>query len=180
MHLLKLIKKKGALLKMNSKRILSFSAGLLVATTICGAVYFAESDFNNEKKTDGKKEEVSKEMTIEEMESELLSQGYVVHTEEEWQQLEDQAAQALEQNNAEEQKKEEAEKVVYRTFLTVSQGMTSIDVADMLAKAKIIEDKKAFRAEVEKRGVEKYLRPGTFELDSDMSVDEIISTLFKQ
>lgn len=71
------------------------------------------------------------------------------------------------------------EKVVYRTILTVSMGMTSIDVGNALEKAHIIESGIQFYKDVEKRGLENDLRPGTFEIESGMTTDEIISVIFK-
>lgn len=148
----------------------SFAAGLMIAATMCGAVYYLGSNETAATKT------VTEKMSEDEMKNSLASKGYVVHTEEEWnKQLA--AAEAVEQKtNAE---KPNEEKVVYRTMLTVTLGMTSIDVGKALEKANIVKSAKEFFNEVEKRGVSTKLRPGTYDLESGMTTDQIITTIFK-
>ena len=51
---------------------------------------------------------------------------------------------------------------------------------EALVQAKIIDNAMTFFKEVEKRGLENDLRPGTFELDSNMSLDDAIKTIFKK
>ncbi len=65
-------------------------------------------------------------------------------------------------------------------MLTVSKGMTSIDVGKALERANIIESGMDFFNEVEKRGLSKGLRPGTYEIKSEMTLDEIISIIFRK
>ena len=106
----------------------------------------------------------------------LTSEGYVIHTEDQWNK------QLKAMNEKQEEKasdKKDDGKVVYKTMLTVSTGMTSIDVGNALEQANIIKNGLDFYKEVEKRGLENELRPGTFEVESGMSTDEIISTIFK-
>ena len=61
--------------------------------------------------------------------------------------------------NSEKQEAEKAddqpakEKIVYKTVLTVSDGMTSIDVGNALEKANIIKDGLDFYKRVEKRWI---------------------------
>ncbi|MCH1625697.1 endolytic transglycosylase MltG [Fredinandcohnia quinoae] len=156
---------------MNVKSLRSFAGGLILATCICGAAYFFGPNENP-------KSQAAEKPTVEEMKKTLTSEGYVIHTDQEWK---DQLAATNKANvQAEEPKKEAQEKVVYRTMLTVTEGMTSIDVGKALAKANIIENSLAFTNEVEKKGVSKYLRPGTYEIQSDMKTEEVISTLFKK
>ena len=58
--------------------------------------------------------------------------------------------------------------------------MTSIDVGKALVKAKIINSGIDFYKEVEKRRLESNsLRPGVYEVDSDMTRDEIINIIYK-
>jgi hypothetical protein len=166
---------------MMKNSLRSFASGLLIATTLIGGVYlFGPSQVESTEKTASDTAE-SKALTEEEMMDRLSSKGYVIHTEEEWNK---QVAAAAENQKAEakpEQKQEESteEEVVYRAILSVSMGMTSIDVGNALEKAKIIDNGMDFYKEVEKRGLENELRPGTFEFESGMSMDKIISTIFK-
>ena len=56
--------------------------------------------------------------------------------------------------------------------------MTSIDVGKVLQKTKIIESGSDFSKEVEKRKLESELRPGTYKVESDMTMDEVIKAIF--
>ena len=163
---------------MTPNSLRSFAAGLLIAAILTGSVYFfgpSEAD-SSEKPAETA---TAEKLTEEEMMETLASKGFVIHTEAEWnEQLEAAAAKNEKETVAKTEQKNE-EKVVYRTILTVSMGMTSIDVGNALEQAHIIEDGLQFYKEVEKRGLENELRPGTFDVQSGMTMDEIISTIFK-
>lgn len=156
---------------MNVKSLRSFAGGLIIATCVCGAAYFFGPN-------DNPKSNVVEKPTVEEMKKSLASEGYVIHTDQEWKDQLEAASKPKKQK--EEPKKETPEKVVFRTILTVSEGMTSIDVGNALLKAHIIDNSYAFETEVEKKGLAKYLRPGTYEINSDMKTEQIISTLFRK
>ena len=57
--------------------------------------------------------------------------------------------------------------------------MTSIDVGDILKQTGIIDDSFAFSKEVENRGLSSGLKPGIYEVNSEMSLDELIAAIFK-
>ncbi|AOH55433.1 endolytic transglycosylase MltG [Peribacillus muralis] len=158
---------------MTSKSMRSFAGGLIVAAGLCGAVYFFGP---------GEATGTSEKISDDDMKASLTSKGYVIHSEKEW---EDQIAEAesiKEQMDAAKEKeaeKEPTEKIVYRTVLQVSKGSTSIDVGKNLQKAKVIKNANAFSDEVEKKGKANGLRPGTYEVDSKMSTEKIISIIFK-
>lgn len=158
---------------LTSNSLRSFAGGILIATSLIGAVYlFGPSEASST----GKEEpaEVQK-LSEDEMVKKLTSKGYVIHTEDQWnKQLKD-----MNEKQEEASDKKDDGKVVYKTMLTVSTGMTSIDVGNALEKANIIKDGLDFYKEVEKRGLENELRPGTFDVESGMSTDEIISAIFK-
>lgn len=164
-------------MRVTPNSLRSFAAGLLIATTSIGAVYmFGPSEAESTAKVETVKTE---KLSEEEMVKQLTSNGFVIHTEAEWnKQL---SAMTEKQEEKVEDKKEEKtdDKVVYKTILTVSTGMTSIDVGNALENANIIKSGLDFYKEVEKRGLENDLRPGTFEVESGMTTDEIISTIFK-
>ncbi|MBS4222055.1 endolytic transglycosylase MltG [Lederbergia citrea] len=154
---------------MTCKSIRSFAGGLIIAASTCGAVYF----FGPSEATST--QIVEEKPSEEEMKSLLTSEGYVILTEEEWKnQLA--AVETVEKKTEEVIK----ETVIYRTMLSVSSGMTSIDVGRALEKAKIIDNAKEFFNKVEKKGLSKALRPGTYEVESDMTMDEVISIIFKK
>jgi hypothetical protein len=163
---------------VTSNSLRSLAAGILIATSLIGAVYlFGPS----EAKSTGKEEPSKVEkLSEDEMVKKLTSKGYVIHTEDQWnKQLK--AMNEKQEEKAPDKKDENKDgKVIYKTMLTVSSGMTSIDVGNALEKANIINSGLDFYKEVEKRGLENDLRPGTFEVESGMTTDEIISTIFKK
>ncbi|MEH7343914.1 hypothetical protein V7122_08565 [Bacillus sp. JJ1532] len=155
---------------MTSKSMRSFAGGLVAAATLCGIVYFSSP---TEATTNNKVEKLSNE----EMKDKLSSEGYVIYTEKEWKQLADQADEEK-ATETEEVKDNKENKVVYRTVLNVSSGMTSIDVGRSLERAKIIDHARTFSNEVEKRGLSNELRPGIYEVESGMNMDKILSVIF--
>lgn len=168
---------------MTPNTLRSFAAGLIVAATLCGATYYY-GNANTAKSTKATENtQKTEKLTEEEMKDILTSKGYVVQTESEWNKELAAAKKSEEKVTKEKQEKQEKpeteEKVVYRTILNVSSGMTSIDVGNALKRAKIIEDPVKFSKEVEKKGVETKLRLGIFEIESGMTMDEIISIIFK-
>lgn len=171
---------------MKAKNMRSFAAGIMIASGVCGVVYF----FGSSKVVSTQSAESAEldSPNVDEMKELLTSDGYIVLTEEEW--VEELAAvEAAKNQEAEQAKEKEDEKqeqpgevkevIIYRTVLNVASGMTSIDVGNALVKGKIIDNAKAFFDEVEKRGLANDLRPGTFELDSEMSMNEVMNTIFK-
>ncbi|WRP07979.1 hypothetical protein U9J35_07440 [Rossellomorea aquimaris] len=166
-------------MRVTPNSLRSFAAGLLIATTSIGAVYmFGPSEAKSTEKVETVKTE---KLSEEEMVKQLTSNGFVIHTEAEWnKQLSAMTEKQEGKAEAEDNKEEKTDdKVVYRTILTVSTGMTSIDVGNALENANIIKSGLDFYKEVEKRGLENDLRPGTFEVESGMTTDEIISTIFQ-
>ncbi|MES1038551.1 hypothetical protein [Peribacillus simplex] len=156
---------------MTSKSMRSFAGGLVVAAGICGAVYFFGP---------GEATGTSEKPSEDEMKESLVGEGYVIHSEKEW---EDQIAEAQSvKDKAEAEKetvKEPTEKIIYRTVLSVSKGSTSIDVGKNLQKAKVIKNANEFSDAVEKKGKANGLRPGTYVVDSAMTTEKIISIIFK-
>jgi hypothetical protein len=167
---------------MTPNSLRSFAAGLLAAAILTGSVYlFGPSEAKSTEKPSDKTEKAEK-LSKEEMIEQLTAEGYVINTEEEWSKQLAAAAKSSEKKDDKAEKKTDdktGEKVVYRTILTVSMGMTSIDVGNALEKAHIIESGIQFYKDVENRGLENELRPGTFEIESGMTTDEIISVIFK-
>jgi UTP-glucose-1-phosphate uridylyltransferase len=151
-------------------RMSSFAAGLIVAATVCGATYFLDPKEVTSK-------QVIEKPSDEEMKEQLASTGYIIFSKKEWEEqvavLE--AKEATKVNPVDKGK----ETLVYRTILNVSPGMTSIDVGKVLVQANITDNAMSFFNEVEKRGLSNDLRPGTYEVDSDMTIDEVISIIFK-
>ena len=157
---------------MTAKSMRSFAGGLIVAAGVCGAVYFFGPGETTSSQT-------ADQPSVAEMKSLLTSEGYIIHTEEEWN--EQVAAINEKEVTAKVETEATKEKIIYRTIITVSKGMTSIDVGKALQKTKIIEISGfEFSKEVEKRKLESDLRPGTYKVESDMTMDEVIKAIFKE
>jgi beta-N-acetylglucosaminidase len=150
---------------MIANRMSSFAAGIIVATTVLGAAYYISSP-----KVEMQKERPSEE----EMKSVLSESGYVIVTEEEWK-----AVQHEDTKQSESAQVKEQPQVVQTTVLNVTTGMTSIDVGKVLVQAGIIDNAMTFFKEVEKRELASKLRPGTYEINSEMTMDEVIASVFK-
>ncbi|MBY0148132.1 endolytic transglycosylase MltG [Neobacillus niacini] len=149
----------------------SFAAGILLATTICGVVYLTD-DTTVEKATAKSSDKV--QLTASQMKEKLESDGYVVQTKEELEKTL-QAAKNTEKKPAD---SKEQEKAVTQVVVNVADGMTSIDVANVLFQAKLIPDAFKFTQDIEARGLQNALRPGSFTVNSEMSYDQIIGTIF--
>ena len=156
---------------MKANLIRSFAAGLLLATVVSGSVYFLSGDSSNGDQGS---------LSTEEMKTALTNEGYKVLTEVEY--ADELAAAQIEAEESQEQTapEETTETVVYRTMITVTQGMTSIDVGDALVSAKIIANRQDFTKLVEQKDLVHALRPGTFEVQSDMTLDQVIATIYRQ
>ncbi|TRZ38201.1 aminodeoxychorismate lyase [Niallia circulans] len=175
---------------MKPSIISSFAAGLLLAAAVSSVAYFvtkedapkaAETTATNTPATEENSEGVETTPTVEEMQDILSSSGYVVQTKEAAEKAESDWQKKV---DAAEEKASETESngdVVFRTSIYVSNGMTSIDVGNALKDADIIKMSGfEFSKEVEKKGVEKYLKPGSYKIDSSMSTNKIISTIFQK
>lgn len=168
---------------MTAKTLTSFASGLLLASAVCAVVYFT----GPQQATSSGSEE---KPTVEELKGQLAAEGYVVHTEEEWNnaiaeakntEKVEQPKEEVKEEVKEEKKEEPAEPVVHKTVITVSEGMTSYEVGKALISAKIISgDAWDFANLVEKKGVAKYLKLGSYEINSNMTTDEIIATIFNK
>ncbi|OCA84144.1 aminodeoxychorismate lyase [Bacillus sp. FJAT-27225] len=157
---------------MKVNKLSSFAAGMLVTTAICTAVYFTADT----PKAVSKTEKV--ELSDEEMKSNLETKGFVVQTQEEFDKaIENAEAPAPEQTKPEENTADA--KPVTKVFINVSDGMTSINVGRALEQAGIVKDAFAFSKDIEKKGLMNKLRPGVYMVDSNMSYDQVVSTIFK-
>ncbi|WP_276211205.1 aminodeoxychorismate lyase [Heyndrickxia coagulans] len=153
-------------------KLSSFAAGILLATAVTGAVYFSETGKaadNTVKKTNTAE---TAKLSNSQMKDKLEHAGYVVQTK---------AAYDKDLADAKSSTEKSVKtKTVNRVVFQVTDGMTSIDVGKLLEKANIVDDAFQFSKDVEKKGVENHLRPGTYVVDSTMSYDKVISTIFKK
>ncbi len=158
---------------MKTNPFQSFAIGLLVATVVFTAVYYFGPSETTTSQT-------VKALSEDEMKSELASKGYMIQTEDEWNQQ--QVALEEAKKNSENAPKDgtpaETGTVEYHGMLSVSSGMTSIHVGQALQQMKIINNASDFSNQVEARGLSNKLKPGIFEVKSGMTIDELISVIF--
>lgn len=168
------------MLPMRINLLSSFSAGILIATTICGAVYFADNGDvpKVSAKTSEKTTTIEVQPSEKEMVDQLVAKGYVVLPQAEYDKNLAEAKASGTKGNSSEDNKSGTTKT--QVVLNVANGMTSGDVGSMLKSAGMIEDAYAFSADIEKRGLQNSLRPGVFTVDSEMSLDQVISIIFKK
>lgn len=157
---------KGEVVKMTAQILRSFALGIIVATITCGTVYYTTKD-------EVVKQPKPVELTTDQLKAKLTEQGYVVQTEDEYKEQ-----IALIDTPKEEPEKPVEEKVVFKTVINVVSGMTSIDVGESLAKAGIIDKPIDFFKLVEKRKLEQALRPGSYEVNSEMSLEEVVKAIY--
>ncbi|WP_223590665.1 endolytic transglycosylase MltG [Neobacillus bataviensis] len=154
----------------------SFAAGILITTAICGTVYF--TDNSKVAKASAKPAEIQiHTLSEKEMKEKLAAAGYVIQTKAEYDKSVKDAKTATQKQTPAEDAK--STKAVTKLIVNVSEGMTSIDVGNMLVKAGLVPNAFNFSKDIEKRGLMNKLRPGTFVVDSNMTYDQIVGTIFK-
>lgn len=169
---------------MNKRSLRSFAFGLFAASSIIGA-YTVYSGSGTAEKTD-------KQITTEQAEKVLSAAGYTAIAKDEYDELiaakdkaerDAQQAKADEEKKAAEQKETETDKadsnqpVSYK--LKIKSGMNPAEIAETLAKQKIIKDKDEFEAFLIDNGYHTKVQVGTFRVYSDMSFREIAEKITK-
>ncbi|WP_079708497.1 hypothetical protein [Paraliobacillus ryukyuensis] len=162
------------------KQILrSFALGLLTATVLLGVFYMLDNDKELKDNQTGT-------LSTEEMKQELEAQGYTVegiaeqqpeeeNTADQKQKDQDQENDNEETSPSEEQQTPPKEIRIYS--LHIESGMTISEIAGVLANASIIEDENALISFLNKNDYATSIQIGTFELTSEMSIDEIAATI---
>ncbi|MGJ7910098.1 aminodeoxychorismate lyase [Neobacillus sp. LXY-1] len=160
---------------MKHNLLTSFAAGILLSTSITGAVYFfGDHDTTKESvKTSESQTKVQAQPTEDEMKNKLVSAGYIVQTKAEYDKKIEETKAAAQKSSGNQDAN------VSQVVISVTDGMTSIDVGRILVTAKIIPDAFNFSKDIENRGLSNKLRPGTYVINNKMPLDQIINTIFK-
>ncbi|MGD6803973.1 endolytic transglycosylase MltG [Rossellomorea vietnamensis] len=152
---------------MNKQNSRSFAAGLLLS-----AILLIIFSYSTEDKAD------SREM--------LEEQGYVVLTEEEARNqrekignLEEQIDKLSKDSVSGEQESEVEEDARTEITLTVSSGMTPIEIGDELESKGIIKNASDFNSYLVKSGRADKIQIGDYQLHSEMTLEEISTLLTK-
>lgn len=152
-----------------------FALGLLTATILLSVTYFLEIDKD--------KETVNEELSTDEMIAKLENQGYFVTNEDPTsiQEEDDTIDTETEQEEVTENEAEEDTETDTETYnLTIESGMTISEVANYLVAANIIDSQDTFIAYLTENDYGTSIQIGQFELNSDMSIEEIANTITNQ
>lgn len=160
---------------MKVNLISSFSAGLLLATGICTIAYFSSD--SHVSKAAGQPASNQASVSKDAMKKQLTDAGYIVQTKDEYNKNLDAAKNGTAQQEAA-APADAQQQNVSQAVINVADGMTSIDVGRMLVSANLVPDAFQFSKDIEARGLQNKLRPGTYTVDSGMSYDQIIAAIF--
>ncbi|MBO0962916.1 aminodeoxychorismate lyase [Neobacillus sp. MM2021_6] len=155
----------------------SFAAGILISTTIFGAVYLANPSEQSTTTVKTAENRSTVKPSEKEMKQKLETKGYVVQTKAEFEKNVNDA-KASGQKTAT-PADNQSTKTVTKVVVNVAEGMTSIDVGKALTQASLVKDAFAFSQDIEHKGLENRLRPGVYVVDSEMTYDQMVSTIFK-
>lgn len=169
---------------MNKYSIRSFAFGILVTVCLIGLVYFGQD--NNIK---GKNNiEVSKTL--------LEKSGFVVISKSEYTNLQNKTSKQSEVIQKDEKKKEKVatqelvkkegkndevpvEDNLINYQLEVVSGMTSNEIAKILADQKIVEDEAAFANYLAENGYQTKIQLGSYSLTNKMNAEQIAKMITK-
>lgn len=145
---------------MSRDSIRGFAAGLLFSTIIIGSYYYLE-------------ENKQQELTIKELEKASAELGYELIKQSKETNVED--ATEVTASNKEEASTSEAVKYT----LTITSGMGSDDIAQILSENNMIENSEIFEAYLKDNHLTKKIQIGEFELITGMSIEEIATIITK-
>ncbi|ANX12905.1 hypothetical protein ABE41_012880 [Fictibacillus arsenicus] len=147
---------------MTSKNLRGFSAGIIISTGILAGVYYTADTENRSELTDTAVEQY------------LSEKGELAISKEEYTSLTEAesaaAAPAKEEVEAEPEKEEEK---VFQMTLTITQGMSTGEVCDLLQKGNIIKDSKEFLKFLRSNNLEGAVRAESHQVNSNMNFDEL-------
>jgi hypothetical protein len=144
---------------MTSKNLRGFSAGIIISTGILAGVYYTNSSNNDSKLTD------------EAVEQYLSEKGELAISEDEYTSLK--AANSAPAAAVKKTAPVKDEEKVTEMNLTITQGMSTGEVCNLLQKGKIIKDSKEFLKYLRSHNLEGLVRAETHQVNSKMTFDEI-------
>jgi hypothetical protein len=186
---------KGEKLQMRINLLSSFAAGILLTTSICSVVYLTNDHVSTKTKVTDKT--ITVQPSVKEMEKKLVAKGYIVQKKADFDKKETTTKQTAKETTTKQTAKETTTKQTAKETTTkkaatenvkpsktvvtvnVTEGMTSFDVGKMLIPTKIVSDAFEFSQIIEQRGLSNKLRPGTYVVDTEMTFDQVLSTIFK-
>ncbi|MEC1261180.1 endolytic transglycosylase MltG [Bacillus swezeyi] len=163
---------------MTRQSVQAFAGGMILATAVLAGAFYL---------TDNGKAEASKDsqkISEADVKTYLKANQQVSLKREEYQELLNYKETALKQDDAK-QKEEDKEKDKENTKkdskykLEIKSGMSTAEVADILAKEKVISSADDFKDYVKKTGNESKIRAGKYDLKRGDSLKNIVKTLSK-
>lgn len=178
--------------------IQSFAAGILVATIILSIVYFIENNKDDEKINIT--EENAKSFLEEQGFYVILSSDYnqlvnenkslkdeLINLEEKYTQSNENSVESEEVEIKEEQDIEENDEEDDKTnieveefTLTITRGMTSIDISKILFENNLVKDEVEFNQFLENNGFSRKIQLGQFIINPNMSYLEIANVITRR
>ena len=161
---------------MTRQSVQAFAGGMILATAVLAGAFYL---------TDNGKAEASKEaqnISEADVKTYLKDNQQVSLKREEYQQLLHYKETALKQDDASQNKKEKEQddaKKGSKYKLEIKSGMSTAEIADLLAKGKVISSADDFKDYVKKTGNESKIRAGKYELKRGDSLKNIVKTLSK-
>ncbi|MED1739751.1 endolytic transglycosylase MltG [Bacillus swezeyi] len=163
---------------MTRQSVQAFAGGMILATAVlAGAFYLTDNG-----KTEASKD--SQKISEADVKTYLKANQQVSLKREEYQELLNYKETALKRDDAK-QKEEDKEKDKENTKkdskykLEIKSGMSTAEVADILAKEKVISSADDFKDYVKKTGNESKIRAGKYDLKRGDSLKNIVKTLSK-
>ncbi|MGM8214116.1 hypothetical protein ACLIA0_00925 [Bacillaceae bacterium W0354] len=179
----------------------SFALGLLIATLILTIVYFSEEDNSNGNQNYSMNEEDARSLLEQNGYTLVLSSDYdqivnenkslkdeIISLEKRFNELETTIEVTEENDNNREEDTERDEIEEQETnndegnreiILTISRGMTSIDISNVLFENNIIDDADRFNQFLEQNGYSRKIQLGEYEVSDKMSDEQIANIITK-
>ncbi|MBM7646371.1 cell division protein YceG involved in septum cleavage [Scopulibacillus daqui] len=144
---------------MTKRGMRGFAAGMLVACGIIAFFYYQIFQPANGGKTNS-----SETLTSKNVHKFLLDHHLV-------------AVDQKEYHHLQKSKPHKNNKVIYRTRLYITSGMSTEDIAGNLQEFKIIKNKKDFLKYLKEHNLEEKIQPGHYDLGNNMSLAEIVNKI---
>lgn len=156
---------------MTKNGVRGLASGLLIATIVLSYFFYYHGENDKTKPSEQAQEKSSDSISENEIKAFADQNDMIILTETEYNELKDNAGQEAEEP--------QEEKVIYQLLLDVPSGTSSQEVAQRLEKTKIIDNAEAFMKDLKAKNLETAVKQGSYQLNSNMSIDEIIAIVTK-
>lgn len=170
----------------NKKNLQTLALGFFLSGSLVAAFLFIEGD-RSSGNASGDQEVEALEQEVTNLEDEIArlevaqaedSQEVEEQTSDTEEETNDNAGdEEQEDQNEEEQEPEEEENEVTEATITVEEGQPSSVATQQLVDAEIIDDQREFELFLDDNDYAVLIRPGTYEVNSDMSFDDLAAAL---